>query len=271
MSIKLGGKTPNDLGFKVLIDTIEPGLPETRDKTIVIPGRHGLYDFGADLGERRFELPCAMITKDATELQKKIRAFAAHLVDAYGRPKTLDFIIDTEPEKVYKVRYAGSLNPKRLAGLGHFTLPLVAYDPFSYAEVTAFNEDVFYDVGAEYDSGDIYPNPDGFEWKYERHMSGVYNHSGVHSPFEVEVVGTVTNPTITNDTTGDYITINTTLSAGQTLYIDSANYTVTIDGVNALQYMSGDFFDLIEGENDLVFTGSNPDAQVNYKWQHKFI
>lgn len=53
-SITLGGIRDVDLGFRVLEETKDPLLPSTRDMNVEIAGKHGQYDFGADLTERVF-------------------------------------------------------------------------------------------------------------------------------------------------------------------------------------------------------------------------
>src|SRR5690606_16270472 len=90
MSFTLGGKTARELGLVMLRESQRPILPGTMDKTMHIPGRHGAWDFGAELDARVFELECAFVTKNRVELQRRITALAAHLVDSYGRPRKLE-------------------------------------------------------------------------------------------------------------------------------------------------------------------------------------
>lgn len=132
MSITLGGKTATELNIRILRGTQEPITAATRDRTLEIPGRHGAYDFGADLSVRTFALECAILADSSTDLQTKIRALAAHLMDMQGRPRTLELVFDVEPDRHYNVRYSGNLPVERIAALGLFTLPLTAFDPFAY-------------------------------------------------------------------------------------------------------------------------------------------
>jgi phage-related protein len=239
-------------------------------------------------------LECALLGAiSPSDLQAKVRALAAHLMDNNGRPQTLELIFDTEPEKRYYVRYAGSLPIQRIVSAGLFTLPLVAYDPFAYSALDAYDVTYEYDPGRIYDSGLIYPNARtvqdwsfvypaqvvpvgtprewaGFVWTYSRHMSSQYNHSDYNTPLIVEISGNETNPKITNNNTGQQISIATTLT-NQTLLIDGEKMTVTIDGANAINLMSGDFIDLQPGDNGFFFEGINPYATVTYKWEHKFL
>ena len=45
-----------DRGWRFRLSSEEPGLPELRNRTVTVPGRHGHYDFGAYFGAREFML-----------------------------------------------------------------------------------------------------------------------------------------------------------------------------------------------------------------------
>lgn len=269
--ITLDGKTAKELGILVKRESQRPILPNTRDRILTIPGRHGAYDFGADLEPRMFDLQCTMIAKNSTDLQKAVRKLAAFLMDQTGRPRTLEFRFDAEPEKWYMARYNGSLPIERVAYWGTFSLPLMAYDPYAYAKLEAYDQIYQYDAGFEYETGLYYPNTlSGFVWTYSRHMSGQTNFSPFQTPLIVEISGNVTNPKITNTANGQWMAVNASIQ-NQVLRIDGEKMTVTIDGINAMQYFSGDFIQLVPDGNGLVFDGGKPNAQVTFLWKHKFL
>lgn len=150
-SITFGGIRDIDLGFRVLEESNEPLLPSTRDIGITIPGKHGQYDFGADLAERVFSFSCAFVadgtnydTPSAAGLQQRVRTLARHLTDSYGRPRTVQLVRYYEPDKFYLVRYAGSASLERLIynSIGMFELELVAFDPFAYSVQEHITEQV---------------------------------------------------------------------------------------------------------------------------------
>jgi phage-related protein len=289
----LDGSTFASFGLVEKIEQDIPMLSETRDKIVEIPERDGAYDFGADMGPRSFKVPLAWKDEiSTTALQAKIRTFAAFLMDASGKPRNMVLQFYDETEKYYIVRYSGSLPIQRLLKYGFFDLPLLAYDPFAYAVAEAYDETYLYDVGLEYDTGLIYPNARfvqdwsflapttivpigdprmwaGFVWMYSTHFSSQHNYGAVETPLIVEISGDVINPTITS-ANGDTITITTTL-VNQTLLIDGNRKIVTIDGVNALSYLTGDFITMDIGENLFTFTGASPLATVTYQWLNKFV
>jgi phage-related protein len=112
----------------------QPFLPETRDRTVEIPGKAGMYWFDSDLGVRRFSLPCRFPTcADAAALDVLTRAFARIFTHAHGKPRQLALIFDDSPTVSYMVRYAGQVPFDRAwVGCSEFTLELVADDPFAY-------------------------------------------------------------------------------------------------------------------------------------------
>lgn len=270
----LDGSTFASFGLIEIIEPDIPILPETRDRTIEIPKRDGAYDFGADMGPRRFSIP--LVWKDETSkanLQSKIRTFASFLVDTSGKPRNIVLRFDDEIEKYYTVRYAGNLPIQRLLKYGFFDLPMVAFDPSAYALLDAYDENNLYDTGLQYDTELIYDNPASFSWLYASHISGIYNWSKMTTPLNLTITGAVTNPTITNADTSESMTLTVTMTAGQVLIIrGKPHYTITLDGANSLNLLtSGDFINLQQGSNGLAFSGTVPNAIVAYNWLHKFI
>lgn len=291
MAIKLDGIPIADLGIEIFTGSSEEIL-STRDRTVTIPERHGAIDFGSDLSPVSFNYKAGFISATtAIEREKAIRTFIAYMSDTTGRPKYRKLIKDSEPDKYYNVRISGRISPEKVKEYAFFDLPLTAFDPFAHAELAEYDETYLYDALLEHDTGLIYPNSrtvhdwaflspnqmlymgerewSGFVWTYPRHTSGQYNY-GQTTPLIIEISGNVTNPKITNYNNDQYIQINTTLS-NQVLLIDGEKMTVTIDGVNALNDMTGDFIDMDPGNNGFFFDGTNQYAHVTYKWEHKFF
>lgn len=268
----LGGVPAKELGIIMISSSRRPILPSTVDRTMAIPGRHGAWDFGADLGPRQFALDCALIEQDAAALQLAVERVAALLLDKHGRPRELTLTLDIRPERSYTVRYVGSLDIERIIGLGRFTLLLMAFDPYSYAGITDYDEGPYqYDTGLQYNTGLLYPNPTGFNWLYGEQHSSLYNHSSLVTPLIVTIAGSVSGVKITNRTNGRSMTLTTTLS-GQTLVIDGAKATITRNGQNAMSgLVAGDFVQLEPGANQLVFEGGAPNATVTFGWRHRFL
>lgn len=295
----LGGKSFAELGLRILRDYEHPILPETRDMSINIPGRHGALDLGAYMGPRYFSLPCMVIdAKNGTVLQKTVRALASHLLDTYGRPRTLELRLSEEPEKWYNVRLSGALPIERIVrGLGQFTLPLTAFDPFAYAPATYYDPTFIadYNKDTDYDDGVTeYKNQTHTPFTNPRQYAGVFNYSHFATPFSFVIEGYVRNPKITNLTSGVSAQLYVTVEADERLYFDSKLMTTwkvkasddrwfwltpnqimrhptEWDKINKYNDMSGHFIDLVSGDNSLLFEGERPDAQIHFNWEHRFL
>lgn len=141
-AVWLDDKSNVDLGFIVRGTSQRPGLPATVDRTLTIPGRHGQYDFGAELSSRTIKLDCAFITRNATELQQKVIELARFLVDSFGRPRALKLRLRERPGQFFTVRWTGGFDIERIIGTGLFSLTFVAFDPFAYSDQERIREDV---------------------------------------------------------------------------------------------------------------------------------
>lgn len=130
--LTLGGVRPEDIGLRVLRESSRPILPGTRDRTVTIDGRNGAWDFGADVEPREFNLSCAFLTRDSRQLQYHVEQLAHLLVDSYGKPRTLELVFAAHPDRTYTVRYSGNLDINRVVGMGTFSLPLIAFEPYAY-------------------------------------------------------------------------------------------------------------------------------------------
>lgn len=105
------------------------------------------------------------------------------------------------------------------------------------------------------------------------------NQGHVNTPIRVEWRGAVTNPVLTNDTTGEFIKVNLTLLDGQVLTIDTSygNKSVTItdtDGTEIDSFgsidLSSTFFDLELGENLLTYSAdSGEDSAILSIYYHQ--
>jgi len=130
----IGGIPASTYGITLLYAPGQPFLPETRDRTVEIPGKAGQYWFDSDLGARSFSLPCMFTgAADAAALDVLIRAFARVFAHVRGKPRQLALIFDDSPDVHYMVRYAGQIPFDRAwVGCSEFTLELVADDPYAY-------------------------------------------------------------------------------------------------------------------------------------------
>jgi predicted phage tail component-like protein len=262
-----------DLGLHLLADSDETMMPDTRQDTLTVPGRHGAYIFDSYLEPRRF-FPYILIPSQATlnDVQKIVRQVSSLLVDEYGSPKDVKLIYDYEPEKYYIARFTGYIAIDRVAKTGRFPIPFLAYDPFAYASMTAFDSDESqeYDTGIQYDSGLMYKNTDSFNWTVQRQTYGAFNHSSTATEPIITITGKVETPRITNVRNRKVLYLPE-MESEDILVIDFKNLTIKKNGDNAFADYSGDFFSLIPGKIELLFEAGSPNAIVDVQWEHKFV
>lgn len=263
-SFRLDGKRADELGLVMLRQSQRPVLPGTSDITLQIPGKHGAWDFGADLGPRLFNLELAFVEYRAAALQQKVSELAAFLVDAYGRPRTMELVFTIQPERIYLVRYSGSMPIERISGLGRFTLPLIAYDPFAYMDTDPIlDSDILLDSDIRLD-GEVYiiGTITGTRQEKVEYVGNIAD-----SP-QITVVGSFNSLSIA---VGSKTFEFTKQINNQTLVINGRTMTVTLDGANALHYMTGDFLEFMPGENEITISGSGLNCDVSISLEPKFV
>jgi hypothetical protein len=104
------------------------------------------------------------------------------------------------------------------------------------------------------------------------------NKGQVEAPVVIQIQGSCINPSITNETTGEFIAFkNLTMNADQTLIIDTTfgQKKVELDGVNVFNKLdfNSTFFNLTIGENLIDFSDDtgNPDAAIHFIYRNLYI
>lgn len=103
------------------------------------------------------------------------------------------------------------------------------------------------------------------------------NVGDVSTPVEIEFKGPATNPTVTNETTGEFIKVNRELGEEDILTVSTAfgEKYVRINGKNAFHYIDLDsvFWSLIPGENILSYQSNNDSikTRVIVRWKNRYI
>lgn len=242
----IDGTSDTDLGITALEGTLFNILPETREKTLTIPGKNGLWDFGADLSGRMFEIPCMIQAASEAALQTAFRTLANALVTNAGKPADVSLIFDHDSAVTYTVRYAGNMAADRLeiGKTGKFVLQLWAADPYGYGPDASTNKDIT-------TSGDAA-------------ATITINNTG---NVEILPVITVKNngaSTLEGFTVGSLVYAGDLL-ATESVIINSDSYTLTNDGANDLKNMTGSFPVFDPGNDTLIYSDSAASRTVNVK------
>lgn len=182
------------------------------------------------------------------------------LVTAWDSPNEEFWLVVEEPTpKRMRVRTVGpidmSWNQEEYLSFA-FEIPLVGVDPFKYGidPITGTTSPV---AGGDY--GLV------FNWTFPLIWDqGSGSAPGTMSLFnqgnaDTDLTMTVTGPiergwSVANDSTGEFIAFDVALGAGQTIVIDSATHSATINGASVNVKISGDWFKLKKGTNILRFS-----------------
>ncbi|PAD67032.1 hypothetical protein CHH83_20920 [Bacillus sp. 7586-K] len=273
MSLKFDDVPIIELNLKCKLDHDHPALSSTVDYTTTIPGMHGAYDFGADMGPKPFNLPMEIVgVRSNNEIALIIRKIKKMLLDGYGRPKYFKLSFDYEPDKYYNVRYSGNLPIERLVHKGKFTLPLTSFDAVAHS-VVANNEVTWGSTVLTFAST---------SYTFGHKGSKTHNITGTKTIVET-VTGDTLRPIFNIKGSG----INVKVSAnGQsfslgtfsntTWLIDGENYTVLKNGVNGLSdynknYPEGDWIELLYGDNDITISGIGLNLTFEVRFRDKYM
>ena len=256
-----------DEGIIALLPSEEPALPSMRNISVPVLGRHGAYDFGGYMEPREFNLRCVFPRQSYTDLKRQMRAFNRRLVDEYGRPKTVKLRFGDEIDKYYNVRLTEGVPVERATERGFLSIRLTAFDPYAYSTVMA--DEVVW--GSEVVT---------FEWNYLLGMGGTGGGFTVTRPqtIPIYVDGEALRPVIEIDGSANGLTIS---SNGKSFklpnftatkwIIDGENYVVKRNGNEDLSALTGDFIELLHGDNNVAITGTAMNFELTIKYRDKYV
>ncbi len=206
-----------------------------KDYSEDVPGKDGEILFGVDIEAGLISLPCFVETTPDTWDAKEAE------IMGYLNPKlgvqTLTFA--NRPGKVYKVVYAGQLKfAEEGPGYRMFTIPFKMHNPL----ISASAQSSLIGSGTAINGGND------------------------ETPCIVEIVGPVTNPSVTIG--GKVMTYTGIVTASDKLIIDTDKLTATFNGANALVNYNGVFPGLAVGDNAVTAASA---GTTTVKWTNRFI
>lgn len=244
-----------------------PSTPTFENKTLSIPGRPGLYNFGTEIKEKTFEFQVGTLDKNKTLLQYKLREFTSFLLNEYGEPREVKLSYEYEPDVYYNAFLSAQINPERVLRTGKFTLMMVAYDPYAYSIV--YSDEILWGNNvitfqSHYKLG--HNGSDGLKAINSPTALNIYNDGLVNKPV-IEISGSATNLVISAN--GYSINLGTFTNAEW--LIDCDKYLVLKNGANAFGSVMLREFMLLQGNNQVNISGSNINIAVRIKHRDKYI
>jgi len=232
------------------------------------PNQRGSTYLGVDINERYLSFVIVIFGVNAIDMEQKKREVIKLFNPTLGQgiltynngdiEKKIDVAIDAGPTMP-----SGELNgnPKNIRML----ISLLANQPFfeDLAETVIQLADVIplfeFPLNLPTDLGEL---------SLDTIM--ITNTGDTKTPIRVEIPEGVEDPVLTNETTGEFIKVNTTIPAGKTMIIttDFDNKRVVFRDnttgaeVNASQYVDfeSDYFELVVGNNQLKFEATSGES-----------
>lgn len=242
--------------------------PNFENKTLSIPGRDGLYNFGSNIKERSLEFNLAAIDKDKNFLQQKLRVFTSFLFDAYGKPREIKLVYDYEPDKYYMVKVSSEIDVDRVSRTGKFSIKFTAYNPYAYSVVYA-DEITWGSEVITFESHYLLGH-DG--------SSGLVHITEPFSSVDIYVDGLAIKPIIEIEGSStelsiylDEYEINLPAFSNTSWVIDCDKYTVLKDGSNGFNEVSLREFVLSPGMNYVGVSADTLDISIRIKSRDKYI
>lgn len=257
-----------EFGVDVKLSSLEPMTPDLRNQAVVIPGRAGAYDMGAELEPRVFQLDCVFPRQSYKDLKTESRRLTALFFDQFGKPREVKLRMGDEPEKWYRVRVTEGITPTRTAERGHFSAVLTAFDPYAYALIYA----------DELTWGSEVVTFRSTEYTYGHESTGGYVEIKSPTKQNISVTGYAVRPIIEISGSSDGMSIE---NIGQIIdlpafsdarwLIDCERYTATKDGSNVFDVVRLRDFWLYEGLNELDISGRNIDINLRVKFRDRWL
>lgn len=259
--------TANDLilndpagGFLVDGDIVGLGVPDVRTSSGLLSGQHGGWVGAQFYGMRNIAIPGQIIADSVGDYEDRRAALQAAVA---SNEVTLTIVTNAGHQYVIecnliKLDIPFSNNPLTC----RFNLELVAPDPIIYDNsASGLMSAPLSRVGG---GGITWPITWPITWASGTPPVTVNNTGEVALSPTIKLNNAMTNPTITNKTTGQFFTLSgLTTTAGDVVVIDMKNRTALLNGGSVLSLMTAasDWWLLLPGANTLeLSTASSGDT-----------
>ena len=262
----------SDVGLLVTKVNI-PLLPEVTVTEEDIDGYDGTVDVDEQYGPRPIELTVALITESEAEYQARLQQIAA-LFNLKKRARPL--VLSRAPGKRWICGYNGRIPIEKVATIGEFTIPLKAYMPFAES-ITSSTEPLRLGQGYMLGQG-LYLTDSSATYEIKASPTTItVANMGTYKAYPklvVKAVAAVTKLAIENLTTGEKLTVMTTIAAGSELVIDCTPLAQVchLNGSLSLGLIDGNFIRLDPGDNELLITADSAiDITLDVEFRHIYL
>lgn len=261
--VYVNGIALNAIGGMYFLDPPVEGLldiPEIRTSSYNKTGQDGCSVPAQFYGMREIAMRGRIFSNDAFAAAQARKDLMTALAS-----KNVDVRVVTYTGKTYRVQANLTAFKCPIEGSRHkynWNMQLIAPDPLLYDDL---EDDLLATISRKQSGGYVTPYVLPVEWQPATQPTNVIN-SGNYpiKPF-IQFSGGVTNPRLTNLTTGEYMQVNISTVDGDELIIDMKKRHILLNGgsILALKETNANFWNLEPEDNLLeLTTGSDSDTGV---------
>ena len=276
-SFSFAGITFGGSGSPYQILSVEglEGLPGIRNQDDNRGYADGMFSGRDFLGGRTISITFQTFGVGATSAQTNFNTIQAKLLPQTSGTTPLYFILPPSGEQFVNARVRAlrtSVDPNYTYGMITSQVEFFCPDPNYYdSTLQTASLSVSAAPGRTYDR--IYNLVYGFGSSAT--LTNIVNSGWATTYPTITITGPITNPTLGNVTTGQYLNLSGTITNTDTLVIDTQNKLITLNGASARNLLSsGTWFAAPAGTSQYYLTGSTTTAGLTaatVTWYNAYI
>lgn len=248
-------------------------LPDQIKKEIIIPGKHGSYDFEDNTySNRQIKIDISYIGNSIDALRNQMRLISAWL----SQSSYCKLFFDDEPSVYYWAKVYSSASLTNLFRYGKTSITFecqpMAECGVSTGQDLTWSDDLIWGDNISWDNVADHTIAVTGNTTTDLEYDGTVNlgsYSQDRALFDIIITGSFT--TLTLSLNGKSITYGAAVSS-KVITIDNVNMTIKEGSTNKLSVCSGDlisFLHLIPGTNTVTITGTGLSCSIlfDYRWQ----
>jgi predicted phage tail component-like protein len=226
-------------GLHVYGDSRKEMMPQIREYSEEVPGRHGEYVFGSEFKARIIELHVATEEGLSALEKEQIKREISNFLNPLNGTKTLVF--DDDPGVEYEVKLSGGIDIKNYPTWLEFTIPFKMPDPIMRSTVE--HSLMLASIGV------------------------IVNNGTFETPLEISIPGPASNPHVSVGVS--VIKYNGSVANGKNLVIDTGAMTAQIASINAIASIIGDIGYKLPPSISMTVVASISATVI--KWRDKYL
>lgn len=224
------------------------GMPQTRDHEISLSNANGSFYDGTHLESRLIAMGVSLTKDDnTTNIYQKLDTLKTIFAPWKGERK-LEF--DLYPDRYIMARYSGIIDIENLGGMFRFPLQFKCSDPLFYSNT---------ETVVALDGDDVVNNVGSWPSRSTTIQIGI---------------NAATTLTIKNNTTSKQLVLTNSTASNAELFIDFKTGSITsVDKQQnyATYYVSGEFFTLQPGANQILLTNASSSFGKTFKFRSTWV